>query len=119
MKKIFLLFMFIFFITGCSMEDIESELKNENDFTLLEDRGYADDYFISYYIEGTVKNNSSTEYSYVQVEFNTYDADGNVVGSCLDNINNLDANGTWKIKAICSGDAETIASYKLKGFTAW
>lgn len=119
MKKIFLLAIFLFLLTGCSMDDIESELKNENDFSLSEDRGYADKYNISYYIEGVVKNLTSKEYSYVQIEFNTYDNDGNVIGSCLDNINNFDANGTWKIKAICSGEPSKIKSYKLKGFSAW
>lgn len=51
--------------------------------------------------------------------FNVYDGNGIVIGSCLDNINNLEGNGTWKIKAICSGQAKNIKSYKLTGFTSW
>jgi len=51
--------------------------------------------------------------------FNVYDGNGSVIGSCLDNINNLEGNGTWKIKAICSGEAKNIKSYKLTGFTSW
>lgn len=119
MKKVFLLLMLTFMLCGCSIDDIESELKNENDFALTDDRGYTDNYNIAYYIEGTVKNLTNKEYSYVQIELSVYDEDNNIIGSCLDNINNLDANGSWKIKAICTGDAKSIKSYKLKGFTAW
>ncbi|MFF2093930.1 FxLYD domain-containing protein [Paenibacillus sp. NPDC058174] len=69
------------------------------------------------YIVGTVKNNTKKEYSYVQIQINLYDADGNQVGSALDNTNNLEAGGTWKFKAIALGD--DIDSYKIKDVTGW
>ncbi len=94
------------------------ELENSK-FTLTDDHGYSDEYGFAYYIEGTVKNNTNKKYSYVQITFNTYDEAGNVIGSCLDNINNLEANGTWKIQAICSGDAKSVKSYKFMEFTSW
>lgn len=126
MKKIVILFTIIsIFLTGCSLDDIYQPLKEninekENDkFTLSDDRGYADSYGFSYYIEGVVKNNTNYNYSYVQVQFNVYDSAGNVIGSCFDNINNLEANGTWKIKTLCTGEAKEIKSYKLTGFTSW
>lgn len=68
------------------------------------------------YIVGTIKNNTNKNYSYVQVEINLYDADGNLVNSTFDNINNLEANGTWKFKAITTDDFST---YKIKGVTGW
>jgi|LFRM01.1.fsa_nt_gb uncharacterized membrane protein len=64
------------------------------------------------YIVGTVKNNSSREYSYVQVEINLYDDEGNQVGSTMDNTNNLEPGGTWKFKAIVLEDSAT--EYKIK-----
>ena len=76
-------------------------------------KGYSDEYGFSYYIEGTIKNNTDKVYSYVDVEFSVYDKAGNNLGSCYDNNSNLDANGTWKFKALCSGEAKDIASYKL------
>ena len=81
--------------------------------------GSADEYGISYNIEGYVKNNSDKEYSYVQIEFTAYDAEGNVLDSCLDNNSGLEANGRWKFKAICTTDADKIASYKFKKITKW
>ena len=47
------------------------------------------------------------------------DAEGNVIGSCLDNINNLDANGTWKFKAICTENPDQIDHYELKEITGY
>ncbi len=92
----------------------------KEDLILEEDtKGYADDAGFAYYIEGYIKNTTNKDYNYVQVSFNVYDADGNTVGSCLANNSGLEANGRWKFKAICSGDADTIASYKLDEITKW
>lgn len=112
---------FIFgFIASNYGGDIGKQIIDDDEkFTLTDDHGYSDEYGFSYYIEGTVKNNTSYSYSYVQVQFNVYDESGNLIGSCLDNINNLEENGTWKIKALCSGEAKDVKSYKLTGFTSW
>ncbi len=126
MKKFYLLLVImVLFLTGCTVDNIYQPLKENvqkqenNKFTLSNDKGYSDEYKFAYYIEGTVKNNTNNNYSYVQVMFNVYDENGSIIGSCLDNINNLEGNGTWKIKAICSGEAKDIKSYKLTGFTSW
>lgn len=81
--------------------------------------GALDDYGYSYYIEGYVKNNSEKEYSYVQIDFTTYDSNGNTLGTCLDNNSGLEPDGRWKFKAICTSDVENIASYKLKEITGY
>ena len=100
----------------------EKQDKKEK-FSLLEGyKGYAGDYNIGYYIEGYIQNNTGKEYSYVQVEFNLYDKDGAIIGTALDNISNLEANGKWKFKAaslITSDEVENVASYKLKEITGW
>lgn len=94
--------------------------KTQEKFTLLEVTSAApDDYNFAYYIEGSIKNNMDKDYDYVQVEFTTYDADGNTLGTCLDNNSGLEANGTWKFKAMCTDNVEQIASYKLKEITGW
>lgn len=68
------------------------------------------------YIVGTVKNNSSKQYGYAQVEINLYDTSGAVVGSTLANINNLEPNGTWKFEAIALQEFKT---YKIKDVTGF
>lgn len=87
----------------------------------LEDNhyGYSDDYGFAYYIEGYINNNTNKDYSYVQVSFTAYDAEGNTIGSCYDNNGSLQANGRWKFKAICSGEAKDISRYELDEITGW
>lgn len=70
----------------------------------------------SAYIVGKVKNNTNKQYGYVQVEVNLYDADGDQVGSAIDNTNNLEPGGTWKFKAIAF---EEFDSYKIKDVSGW
>lgn len=96
-------------------------VKKVEKFTLQDGhKGSSDKYGISYTIEGTIKNNTDKQYSYVQVTLNLYDSDGAQIGSALANINNLEANGLWKFKALGSlGDGKKVASYKLMEITGW
>ena len=89
--------------------------QNQEKFTLIDSEGSYDGF--AYYVTGTIKNNTDKQYSYVQVTFNLYDADGAQIGTALANINNLEANGTWKFKAL--GTTEDVSSYKLAEITGW
>lgn len=52
------------------------------------------------YIVGRVRNNTSRSYGYVQVQINILDSSGNtVVGSTLDNMNNLGPGEIWRFRA--------------------
>lgn len=97
-----------------SSTSIESNTTQEK-FTLVNSEGSYDGF--AYYIEGTITNNTDKQYTYVQVTFNLYDADGAQIGTAMDNINNLEAKGTWKYKAI--GGTENPASYKLVNIQGW
>ncbi|MEG2311006.1 MAG: FxLYD domain-containing protein [Clostridia bacterium] len=98
-----------------------TETKNQEKFTLQEGhKGYTDEYGMSYYIEGTIKNNTHKQYSYVQITLNLYDVEGAQVGSAVANINNLEPNGLWKFKALGSlGDGKKVASYKMMEITGF
>lgn len=95
--------------------------KKEEKFSIIEgtEKGYSDDYGFAYYIEGTIQNNTDKTYSYVQVSYNVYDSSNNNLGTCIANNNNLGGKETWKYKAICSGDAKSIVSYKLNEIKGW
>lgn len=81
---------------------------------------YADEYGFSYYIEGSVKNNKDKDYSYVQIEFVCYDAEGNNLGTAFDNTNNLLGNETWKFKAMAMfSDIEKIDHCDYHEITSW
>jgi len=84
-------------------------------FTLVSQQGNTDNYgFIT--INGEIKNNTNKTYSYVQVTFTLYDASGAQVGTALANINNFEANGTWRFEAIGTGKA---VSYKCTDIIGW
>ena len=69
------------------------------------------------YIKGVVKNNSSKQYGYVQIEINLYDKSDAQVGSTMANINNLEPGSTWKFEAIVMEDTATTAKVKdVTGF---
>lgn len=97
--------------------------KTTEKFTLLDGHnGFAGDYNIGYYVEGYVQNNTDKEYSYVSIEFNLYDSEGALIGTAIDNVNNLESNGKWKFKAsslTTSEETASVASYKLKEITGW
>lgn len=110
--------------TDTKKEETNKNSKNDNKktnekFTMIEHYKSDESNMFAMYIEGKIKNNKNKSYSYVQVTFTTYDSDGNVIGSCMDNINNLDANGTWKFKAICLDNPDNIDHYVLKEITGW
>jgi hypothetical protein len=67
-------------------------------------------------ITGTVRNNSTKQYGYVQIEINLYDNTGAQVGSTLANVNNLEAGGTWKFEAVTF---TKFTKYKVKDITGF
>ena len=71
------------------------------------------------YINGTLTNNTENEASYIQVEYNLYDADGAQVGTALANTNNLKAGGTWKFEAVGTAAPDEVASYELVDVTGF
>ena len=127
-KIIIIVLIVIFCIVGCvgacskGINDAIEETTNSKDNLRLEENTVTaskDEYGISYNIEGYIKNNSDKAFNYVQITYTTYDAEGNTIGTCLDNNSGLDANGRWKFKAICTSDVDNIASYKMTDITAW
>lgn len=73
-------------------------------------------------ITGVLTNNSGHDRSYVQVEYSLYDADGNLIGSAYDNVNNLKDGGSWKFSATAFLTSDQIAevdSYELADISAW
>ena len=62
----------------------------------------------STYVAGVLKNNGGKK-GYVQITVPCYDKNGAKLGDALANVNDIEANGKWKFKAIYMG-SETPAS---------
>lgn len=97
---------------------VETSATKKEKFELIGEVEQETDQFATY-LKGVIKNNSGKDCTYVQVTFNLYDADGNQIGTALDNINNLEADGTWKFKALEMDVDGEIASYKLAEITGY
>lgn len=92
----------------------ESKVKKP-DLELLEAKAISDGY--ATYIVGKVRNNTSRKYSYVQVEINLYDGDGNLLGSTVDNVNNLEPGAVWRFKApVFYDQAKKFKIMNITGF---
>lgn len=71
-------------------------------------------------ISGTIKNDTGSDYRYVQVSFSLYDANGINLGTAFDNMNNLGAGETWSFNAQSLEWYDTkVTSYKLAEITYW
>ena len=71
------------------------------------------------YVKGVLTNNGGAK-GYVQVMIPCYDKDGAKLGDALGNVNNIEANGKWKFKAIFLGDEKPakcdIEKVEVSGF---
>ena len=79
------------------------EVTPAQDYEITELTEVTDDFL--YAVSGILKNNTDRDKSYVQVKIPVYDADGNKLGDCLDNVNDLKAGQTWKFKASYLGES--------------
>jgi len=70
------------------------------------------------YVVGTVANHTQRTYSYVQVEINIYDTEGNQIESTFANVNNLEPGKKWKFKALLS-EHKNGMTFKIKGVTGY
>lgn len=59
------------------------------------------------YATGKVRNNTNRTYNYAQIEINLLDSNGNLVGSTLDNVNNLAPRQVWEFRAPVLEDQAT------------
>ncbi len=98
----------------------EVQKKQQEKYSFIEEPKLEEegsDPFKMKYIVGTIKNNTSKKTSYVQVVFNLYDEDNNVIGSAMDNINHIESDGTWKFKAMILEDE--FDSFKFESVTGF
>lgn len=84
--------------------------KPKEQFTVLEHHAEKDSTgYIK--IKGKIKNNTDKTFGYVQVEINLFDAQGNQIGSALDNLNNFGAGATWSFEAL--GLTDKAVKYQI------
>jgi len=100
-----------------SSQSVQELLGHVKGNLTIDNVGFGKGKFGNKILAGVLSNKADKNYSYVQIEFNLYDADGAQVGSTLANINNLEPFGTWKFEAGILEDGVTM--FKVKDITAF
>jgi hypothetical protein len=67
----------------------------------------------TYKVVGTAKNVSGHTLSYAQVTVKFYDTNGHVLGSSLDNVNDLGAGERWDFEVVDFGMNQFVYDYKI------
>ena len=100
------------------------EMIEDGNYTVIDDsfkidnktvKGFYDKETDTYYITGTIKNTLDDECrNYVNISYNVYDKEGNLLGTANAYIDNLGKGQTWKFKAYYTDiDSKDVVSYKL------
>jgi len=79
--------------------------------------GYKGSYDETYYINGTLKSNEVEKQDFVVIRFNLYDKKGNVLGTAIAGINNVEKDKEYKFKAMSlttDEDARKVYRYDIK-----
>lgn len=97
----------------------EKTSKANSDYEVTDVAIETDEFGISY-VTGILKNNTDEPKSYIQILFPVKDSQGNKIGDAMDNVNNIEPNGTWKFKATSFEREEGIqidtGNYEVTGF---
>ncbi|MBM6775186.1 FxLYD domain-containing protein [Olsenella profusa] len=95
-----------------NVQQTERQAEEQEPYTVTDEQIDTSNQFATY-IGGTLTNNTDHEVSYIQVEYNLYDADGAQIGTALANTNNLQPGGKWKFEAIGTASPDEVASFEL------
>lgn len=99
-------------------EQTEQPAEEQEPYTVSEEQLDGSNQFATY-ITGKLTNNTDDAVSYIQVEYNLYDAEGAQVGTALANTNNLQPGGVWKFEAIGNASPDEVASFELIDVTGF
>ena len=96
---------------GAKTEQTEEKKQEQEPYTISDETlDTSNPYGVK--ITGILVNNTDEDKSYLQIEYNLYDADGAQIGTALANINNLKAGGTWKFEAASMEKPEDVANWE-------
>ncbi len=93
----------------------QQEIKKEYE---ISDVKLKSDQFATY-VTGVLQNNGGQK-GYVQIMIPCYDKDGAKLGDALANVNDIEANGKWKFKAMFAGNEKpetcNVENARVSGF---
>lgn len=76
--------------------------------------GYYEEEDKTFYILGTLTNNTANYYDYIELEYIVYDEEGNILGNASATLNQLKKGKSWRFKIVYDGiDAKEVSSFEL------
>jgi hypothetical protein len=97
--------------TDTSTQDEPEQLVELVEHELVRNEG---EYRTELYVEGEAKNLTSETLSYVEVNVRWYDSEGTQLDTGVDNVTDLQANGSWAFKVTYIGtDKDKVADYDI------
>ena len=104
--------------TAPAQEEPKKQEPEQEPYTITDETlDTSNQFFVK--ITGTLTNNTDSDKSYIQVEYNLYDADGAQIGTALANTNNLKSGGTWKFEAMSTVEPANVAKWERTGVTGF
>jgi len=97
------------------LEGHTGELKSYDKSLYVE--GYQGSYGEAYYIEGTLKSSEIEKQDFVVIRFNLYDKKGNVLGTAIAGLNDVEKDKEYKFKAMSlttDENAKKVYKYDIK-----
>ena len=124
MSIILILIVGVLTLSGCpSIFDSNDDLSSNKIQTVIAPEAKVEyTKGLGYYVTftGALKNITNTKFTYVSITFTLYDENGYNIGTAMDNMNYLDAGGTWKYEAhSLQWFDEPPASYKCTDITCF
>ncbi len=99
-------------------ESDEDEIPNANVLVRVMEAIGDTSYGGSGHIRGGVINNTTSDFSYVQITFGLYSEAGAKFGTCLANMANLGARQIWEFDAYCPAWRSSM-TYRIDDVTYW
>lgn len=103
--------MLVVFNSGCLDNGKSGKLEILNNDGVIEHLEYLEMYEVK--VTGQAKNVGNAMLSYAEVNAKFYDSSGNLIGTSLDNINDLGPGEIWNFEIIYFDSSCTVTKYKV------
>lgn len=80
--------------------DAPADEQKQSNIEYIQEPAFVTGEYDVRYVSGKIKNNTGRDYDYCQIVIALYDADGNLLGTTLDNTNSFKKDVTWLFNAI-------------------
>ena len=125
MKKILFIICLLFsimIISGCELNGLEDKIKKYVNAKVecTTTNQYKEKYGFGYYIEGSCTNKDEKDIEILEIEYECFDKDNNLIKSVYEDKEGMKKEETWEFNiSILSSDSKDIDHCEYKDSLAW